>query len=260
MRRAAACSMSSRALLAVALTISFARLAGAQGPQSPSPGSAEPFRTVWSGVYGSDQAARGQSEYATHCASCHRDDLTGYESILKGERFMDKYREATLYLLFEKTKTTMPRNAAGSLSDQTYVDIVSYMLKANDFPAGARELTVDALGGIKLVGKDGPEPVPDFSLVQVVGCLTQRSSDSAWVVNNSTDPVRAGHPQPAPEELASSRAASLGTNSFRLLVSAAQNPAPHANRKVEVRGFLIRRPSENRINLTSLETVGPDCQ
>jgi mono/diheme cytochrome c family protein len=219
----------------------------------------EPVKSIWSGVYSAEQAARGQSEYATHCASCHRDDLSGYESLLKGERFMNKYREASLYLLFEKTKTTMPRNAGGSLSDQTYVDIVSYVLKANDFPAGAGELTVDALAGIKLVGKDGPEPVPDFALVQVVGCLSQRASDSAWVVNNSTDPVRAGHPQPAPEELASTRATTLGTNSFRLQVSAAQNPVPHANRKVEVRGFLIRRPNENRINLTSLETVATDC-
>jgi mono/diheme cytochrome c family protein len=182
MRRATACSMSSLAVLAAALTMSFAPLARAQGSQSPSPVPSQPFGTVWSGVYGSDQAARGQSEYATYCASCHRDDLTGYESVLKGERFMNKYREASLYLLFEKTKTTMPRNAAGSLSDQTYVDILSYMLKANDFPAGARELTVDALAGIKLVGQDGPEPVPDFALVQVVGCLTQRSSDSAWVL------------------------------------------------------------------------------
>ncbi len=254
--------MSSLAVLAAALTMSLAPLARAQTQLSPNPGpgSAEPIRTIWSGVYGSDQAARGQSEYATHCASCHRDDLSGYENILKGERFMNKYREASLYLLFEKTKTTMPRNAAGSLSDQTYVDIVSYMLKANDFPAGTSELTLDALVGIKLVGKDGPEPVPDFALVQVVGCLTQRPSDSAWIMDNSADPVRAGHPQPTPEELTSSRATPLGTNSFRLLVSAAQNPAPHANRKVEARGFLIRRPAENRINLTSLETIGSVCQ
>ena len=28
--------------------------------------------TVWQGVYTEAQAARGQSEYTTHCANCHR--------------------------------------------------------------------------------------------------------------------------------------------------------------------------------------------
>ena len=45
------------------------------------------------------------------------------------------------------------------------------MLKANEFPAGDDELSVDDWRTCRLVGKGGAEPVPDFSLVQVVGCL-----------------------------------------------------------------------------------------
>src|SRR6266699_3189489 len=89
-------------------------------------------KTVWNGVYSDEQAARGQVEYASHCASCHRDDLSGYQDILKGDRFMSDYREASLYRLFDKIKTTMPRGAAGSLSDHAYLDILTYVLKSND--------------------------------------------------------------------------------------------------------------------------------
>lgn len=215
--------------------------------------------TVWQGVYTDAQAARGQSEYATHCARCHRDDLSGYNDILKGARFMQKYRESSLNLLFEKTKTTMPRGAPATLTDEAYVDIVSYLLKVNEFPAGASELRPELLPGIQLIGKNGPEPVPDFSLVRVVGCLTANPSDGAWMLSSSSDPVRTGNPQLGDDEREAARAAALGAGSYRLLVSAAYKPEPLKGHRVEVRGFLIRRPTENRLNITSLETLGASC-
>ena len=150
---------------------------------------------------------------------------------------MDMDPEASVHLLFDKTKTTMPRNAAGTLSDPAYVDIVSYVLKANEFPAGDNELRVDDLATVRLVAKGGAEPVPDFSLVQVVGCLGRR--DDAWVLTNTTDPVRTGRPQPAADELAAAQATSLGKGAYRLLVSPAYSPGVHIGRVVEVRGFLI---------------------
>jgi mono/diheme cytochrome c family protein len=215
--------------------------------------------TVWQGVYTEAQAARGQAEYTTHCERCHRDDLGAYNSILKGSRFMEKNRESTLDLLFDKTKTTMPRGAPASLSDKTYVDIVAYVLKVNEFPAGANELRVENLSKVQVVGKGGPEPVPDFSLVRVVGCLTAHASDGAWILTHSTDPARTGNPQPAAGEKEASAALPLGPKTYRLLVSAAYTPEAHKGHRVEVRGFLIRRPTENRLNITSLETLDPSC-
>ena len=169
---------------------------------------------------------------------------------------MDKYREASLHLLFEKTKSTMPRNAAGSLSDEMYTDIIGYVLKANGFPAGAGELHVDELASVRLIGKGGPEPVPEFSLVQVAGCLVRR--DDVWMVMNSTEPVRTGQPQPAAEELAARETPVLSNATVLLLVSAGSSAAKHENRVVEVRGFLFGRP-RTRINPTSIETIGPSC-
>jgi mono/diheme cytochrome c family protein len=217
-----------------------------------------PEKTVWSGVYTDAQALRGQAEYVSRCASCHRDDLSGYESILKGPRFMNQYREAPVYRLFDKMKTTMPRNAAGTLSDRAYLDIVSYVLKANDFPAGAEELTLADLQNVMVVGKAGAEPVPDFSLVQVIGCLAHKPDDT-WVLTRATVPVRAPQPQPTAGESAVFAATPLGTEAFELMVSASQNPTPLEGHRVDARGLLIRRAAGNRINITGIETVAPSC-
>jgi mono/diheme cytochrome c family protein len=221
--------------------------------------SADPAaKTVWQGVYSEAQAARGKTEYTTHCASCHRDDLGGYNDILKGARFMEKNRETALHVFFEKTKTTMPRGAAGSLTDKAYVDIVSYVLKVNEFPAGTAELRVEDLQKVRVVGKDGPERVPDFALVRVVGCLTAEPN-GAWTLTHASEPVRTGRPQPGEGEREEAAAWRLGPQTYRLLVSAAYGPAPLAGHRVEVRGFLIRRPTETRLNITSLETLDPSC-
>ncbi len=219
--------------------------------------STDSRRTVWEGVYTEAQAARGQSEYATHCSNCHRDDLSGYNSVLQGHRFMEKYREASLHLLFDKTKTTMPRGAAGTLTDQAYVDIVSYLLKMNQFPVGSEELSTELLPRIQVVSKAGPEPVPNFSLIRVVGCLSQ--SDQSWLLTNTTEPVRTGDPQPTADDRKAAEGVPLGSEIFDLMVSAAYSPDRVKGHKVEVRGLLIRRPAMSRINITSLETLHPTC-
>jgi mono/diheme cytochrome c family protein len=220
---------------------------------------APPAKTVWSGVYSDAQAVRGEAEYVSKCASCHKEDLSGYQSILKGDRFMNEYREATLYRLFDKMKTTMPRGAAGSLTDHQYIDIVSFVLKSNDFPAGGEELKAEDLQGVSVVGKGGSEPVPDFSLVQIVGCLVHNDSNDTWVVTNASEPVRATHPQGEAEELKAATAKPLGSGTVELMTSASHDPLSHKGHKVDARGFLIRRPAGNRINITGLETVAPDC-
>ena len=119
----------------------FAAVAAPLGLALQAQSTAADTQTVWGGVYSETQAARGQNAYTLHCASCHQDDLSGYQNILHGDRFLNEYREANLYRLFDKMKTTMPRGSAGSLSDETYVDIVSYVLKANEFPAGSGDPT-----------------------------------------------------------------------------------------------------------------------
>ena len=222
-------------------------------------------RTVWNGVYTEEQAKRGLVAYDAHCASCHQPDLSGYRSILKGARFLSEYREASVYRLFDKIRSTMPRGAAGSLSDETYANIVAYLLQANGFPAGAPgddELTVDRMAAIRVTGRNGPEPAPNFSLVQVVGCLARRDADGAatlWMLTSASEPVRVSQPQPSPDEpLAAGTPSGGGT--FELMVSPAFNPGSDAGRRVEARGFLIRRAAGDRLNVTSLQPLNSECQ
>src|SRR6516225_11342043 len=128
-------------------------------------------QTVWDGVYTADQAKRGKAAYSQYCIRCHKADLLGIEGAMKGEPFMERRREDNLETLFLDMKATMPRGNPGGLPDQTYTDIISYLLQSNDMPPGLTELKPAALEKVRLVGKDGPKPVPNFVPVLSVGCL-----------------------------------------------------------------------------------------
>ena len=63
--------------------------------------------------------------------------------------------------LFARTKASMPPGEPGSLSDAEYLDVVAYMLRVNDFPAGREELRAETVGSIRVEGRSGPEAVPN---------------------------------------------------------------------------------------------------
>ena len=108
--------------------------------------------SVWDGVFTEDQAARGENAYAQECATCHLDDLLGdgIAPALTGGAFDFRWSGLSVDDMFASIRATMPQGAPGSLSPQTYVDIISYILQENDLPAGDRELPADAnsLGSI----------------------------------------------------------------------------------------------------------------
>src|SRR5262245_43979541 len=110
---------------------------------------------------------------------------------------------------------TMPADAPGSLEDAEYVDIIAYLMQSTGFPAGMEELPGDParLANILVVEKDGSAgSVPNFSLVQVIGCLTQ-GADSTWVIANGTEPVRIRDSGDSDQAgLNASRTAALGSH------------------------------------------------
>jgi len=223
------------------------------------PAHAQETKSVWDGVYTSAQAARGEAVYSAECARCHRDDLAGYNGALVGGRFMDRWREDTLESFYNLTRNSMPRNAPGSLSDAAYLDVVAYILKFNKFPAGEQELTAEGIRTTRVQGKEGPAAVPDFSLVTVVGCLSQ-ASDGTWVVTNASEPVRTRNPgNSTPEELKSLASKPLGKHTFSLMDPSSVQAAPPKSHKVEAKGFLIRKPGADSMNPTSLQSVAPSC-
>ena len=222
--------------------------------------SAQEKRTVWDGVFTPEQATRGQAEYARACAGCHRDDLAGYNSALVGAKFMDRWREDSLFSFGDLVLRTMPRNSPASLSQSRYSDIVAYVLQFNGFPAGTKELAWDDLRPIRIEAKAGPQEVPNFSLVTVVGCLS-RDGDGTWVVGQASEPVRTREPKDSTlEERKSLAAKPLGKHVFHLLDPAGVQSNPPAGHKVEAKGFLIRQPSGDRLNPTSLQPVADSCK
>jgi cytochrome c5 len=103
-------------------------------------------RSVWDGVYTKEQAARGNQTYRRECQRCHAENLLGGEdaTALIGNDFLEAWNGRTVADLFELTRKTMPTDGPASLSRQAYSDVVAFILSANKFPAGEKELPTDS--------------------------------------------------------------------------------------------------------------------
>jgi cytochrome c5 len=244
-----------------ALISSFVLIGGASAITHAAARAQETARTVADGVYTDAQASRGAAVYDAACAGCHRADLGGGPNgpSLRDERFARGFADKDLKTLFTKVATTMPRNAAGSLGEQVYLDVVAHMLKENGFPAGSRELTSDLLDGIRVVpGKPKPPPpIGDFSYVETVGCLTT-GPQNTWMLTRASDPVAAA-PAAAARTLSAASATPPGTQTFHLLDAIAYAPDDHRGHTMYVRGLLIKLPGEQRITISAFEMVSPTC-
>src|SRR5687768_18173114 len=75
-------------------------------------------RSANDGVYTVEQAKRGEALYKEQCATCHGDNLEGSGPMppLAGKDFLVNWQGKTVGDLFEKTHTTMPATAPGSLT------------------------------------------------------------------------------------------------------------------------------------------------
>ena len=95
------------------------------------------------GIHTASQAENGRAVYTRSCAICHRTDLQGnFESPpLAGTNFLNFWGDRTPQELVERIRVTMPPDRPGRLGDQTYLDIVAYLLQANGAPAGDQALT-----------------------------------------------------------------------------------------------------------------------
>lgn len=224
-----------------------------------------PSGTVLDGVFSAEQAQRGRATYMSICGECHGGSLEGVSApALRGDRFIERWREDTLDSVFGFIRERMPpgRSAAQPIPQSDYVDILAFMLEANDYDSGATELTAEALTEVMLVGAEGPQPVPDGSLVLSVGCLTQTSGGS-WLLTQATAPRRTRvSTATTAVELARSQAARAGTLSFRLTTLGAVPdfaPAEHINQRILAKGYLVRQPNAERIGVSAVEVLDPTC-
>jgi cytochrome c len=123
---------------------------------SPSP-KPSPSKTTLDGVYSDPEAARGKTAYNNNCSACHMEDLSGSGQALPlaGEAFMDIWEGQTMNDLLGLIQGTMPQDKPGSLTPDTALDVISYILQQNKFPAGKEELKndPDALKNILITKK-----------------------------------------------------------------------------------------------------------
>jgi PQQ-dependent dehydrogenase (s-GDH family) len=92
--------------------------------------------------YTADQSAAGKASYNSTCAVCHGNTMTNgtFGPPLAGEHFSTVWSGKTVRALYDKVKT-MPPAAPGSLDDETYSNIVAYVLEVNGVKAGGAKLT-----------------------------------------------------------------------------------------------------------------------
>jgi len=220
-------------------------------------------KTTWDGVFTAAQAERGKANFlAGRCGGCHKLDLTGDRGpALKGEDFIAHWENGSVATLFDKIRETMPPNAPNETTDDAKIDIVAYLLQQNGYPAGKSDLRADAdsLGIVDLVRKGQTSTIPNFSLVQVVGCLTA-GPQNAWTLTRTSEPAITRDEEPSPAALKTAQTKALGAETFQLVSVVPFKPESHAGQKMEARGLLYRVDKDARLNLTSLATVSSTCQ
>jgi len=244
--------MLSRLLLvvAVASVLVVSRL----GAQSTEP-------RIWQGVYSDAQAARGRDGFNASCLRCHAADLSGTTApALKGDRFQTTFGNEPIDRLFLKIRDTMPPNFGTSLDDQAKLDVVTYILQTNGYPAGPGELKLasEDLATAQILKKGEQAVVQNFSLVQAVGCLA-RGADDTWMLTRSTDPISTREDSPTPQALATAATRPLGTRTFRLLSAVPFKPEAHIGHKMEARGLVHADGTSARLSVTSLQMAAEAC-
>lgn len=119
---------------------------GAQAPPAKKVNATAKPLTTASGVFTAAQAAKGEQVYMTSCVSCHPAGTYAVQA------FRDKWNGAPLSRLFDLVTGTMPKTEPGSLDNQDYIHVISYILKINGAPPGKTPLPddIDELKKIRL--------------------------------------------------------------------------------------------------------------
>src|ERR1700730_4518240 len=103
-------------------------------------------RSTASGVFTVEQAKNGERAFQAKCATCHGQDLHSTDAEapdLTEGAFKFGWQGKTIANRFEQIRGTMPFGNARSFDDQTYIDIVAYILQFNGIPSGNQKLEPD---------------------------------------------------------------------------------------------------------------------
>ena len=94
-------------------------------------------RTTMTGVYTAEQAKKGREVFTGACSGCHT--VASHSGPVFAARWMGK----PLLEFFDYVARLMPKGNPGALSEDEYLWVTAYVLKLNNMPAGARELSAE---------------------------------------------------------------------------------------------------------------------
>ena len=89
-------------------------------------------------VFTETQVKRGVKAYEKYCIECHLPEQ------MTGTGFIDAWRGQTVYVLFEKIRTTMPHENPGRLKRKDCADVLAYLFSLNGLPTGKKDLPSSA--------------------------------------------------------------------------------------------------------------------
>jgi alcohol dehydrogenase (cytochrome c) len=125
-------------------------------------------QTPENGEFTQAQADRGRRIFGAFCASCHGVDLEGAVGPeLAGPDFSAKWSQPdrSAQDLYDLIRTTMPKPAAGTLAESSYLQVLAYLLSRNGLAPGERELAASngALKGLRIPAPaNAKPPAPEF--------------------------------------------------------------------------------------------------
>ena len=123
---------------ATALVILFCSICALDAQEAP--------KSTASGVFTAEQAKRGSAAYDSNCVTCHGSQLRSADRevpSLSDKAFKFGWIGKPLAEKFEIIRDTMPPNDLHSLSDEVYLDILTYILQFNKIPSGSQPLKPD---------------------------------------------------------------------------------------------------------------------
>jgi hypothetical protein len=151
--------------------------------------------------------------------------------------------------LFEKIRDTMPSFSTSTIDAASKLDVVTFILQTNGFPAGDRELAIGDLEPIQILAQGEQPKAANFARVVVSGCLA-RGEANRFVLTSASEPVAVADNTPAPGP-GSARVVLLNASPF--------NPDTQIGQRVEARGIVYRDEKDVLLAVSALNAVGV-CQ
>jgi len=135
------CDLTKLVALVIPCATTLAFMAPLTVAQAQSGG-----KSTADGVFTAEQAKNGERAYQANCATCHGYDLHSGDAeapdLTEGP-FKYAWGGRTIADQFELIRNSMPFRNPRSLDDQTYLDIVTYILQFNGISGGKEKLTPD---------------------------------------------------------------------------------------------------------------------